>query len=339
MRIGFNPHKDKIDNTSDYFHQVVIPVYIPNFDGYFKDAFKILQICLESIFKTSHNKTFITIVNNGSCFEIRDYLNNLLQENKIQEVFHTQNIGKLNAVLKGIYGANFKLITITDADVLFLNNWQKATYEVFYAFPKAGVICPTPSPKSLRTYTSNIYWDLFFSNKLKFINVKNPKALLNFAYSISDEHFYNSHQLNQYFTVQSNNCKAVVGAGHFVSTYKKEVFNDLNIKYSNYKLGGDSEGKILDQPVLKQGLWRLSTEDNYAYHLGNVYENWMEAQLNELISEQNLFNYESNNLKKPSNFSNFIINKLFSKFILNKKIFKKFIVWKGLSSDAVENYL
>ena len=37
MRLGFNPHKDKKQIKSDYFHQVVIPVYIPNEEGYFKE--------------------------------------------------------------------------------------------------------------------------------------------------------------------------------------------------------------------------------------------------------------------------------------------------------------
>ena len=43
MRIGLNPHKDKLQEESDYIHQVIIPVYIPNMDGYFKDVFEILK--------------------------------------------------------------------------------------------------------------------------------------------------------------------------------------------------------------------------------------------------------------------------------------------------------
>ena len=339
MRVGFNPHKDQQETNSEYFHQVVVPVYIPNFEGYFKDGLKILEICLQSIIKTSHDKTFLTIVNNGSCIEVKNYLDDLFAKNLIHELVHAQNIGKLNAILKAINGANFKLITIADADVLFLNNWQKATYEVFNTFTKAGVVCPTPSPRSLRIFTANIYWDLFFSKKLKFSKVKNPDALLNFARSVGDEKFYNQYQLNQYLTVNADNCKAVIGAGHFVSTYKKEVFQNLNITYSNYKLGGDSEGKILDQPVVTKGLWRLSTEDNFAYHLGNVHENWMDFKINELSKENNLFEFESYPVKQQSRISNFIINKVFSKFILNKKVFRKFIALKGLSKDAIENYL
>ena len=54
MRIGFNPNKDKIKEVDEYFHQVIIPVYIPNKHGYFKDSFQILVHSLESLFKTSH---------------------------------------------------------------------------------------------------------------------------------------------------------------------------------------------------------------------------------------------------------------------------------------------
>ncbi|WP_255373930.1 hypothetical protein [Flavobacterium sp. LM5] len=39
MRIGFNPHKDKAKETSDYFHQVIIPVYIPNQEAIFKSFY------------------------------------------------------------------------------------------------------------------------------------------------------------------------------------------------------------------------------------------------------------------------------------------------------------
>ena len=267
MRLGFNPNKDQETANLTYSHQIIIPVYIPIQNDYFKNSLAILKLCLESLFLTTHKKTFITVVNNGSCDEVKNYLQELYSEKKIHEILETSNIGKLNAILKGIVGHNFPLITITDSDVLFLNGWQKATYSIFENFPKAGLVCPTPSSRSLRTYTSNIYWDNFFSKKLAFSKVKNPLALKNFAISVGNPDFYNTAHLEKYFTVASNSNKAVIGAGHFSGTYRVEIFNSLETKYSNYKLGGDSESKILDIPVVKKGLWRLSTEDNYAYHM------------------------------------------------------------------------
>ncbi len=94
MRVGFNPNKDKVLQKSDFFHQVIVPVYIPHQNDYFKDSFQILQFCLESLFKTCHYKTYITVVNNGSCNEVFAYLNQLQQEGKLQEVIHTNANGK-----------------------------------------------------------------------------------------------------------------------------------------------------------------------------------------------------------------------------------------------------
>lgn len=339
MRLGFNPNKNKGILNSDCFHQIIIPVYIPNHNDYFKDSLAILKLCLESLFRTVHKKTFITIVNNGSCQEVTNYVQELYLQNKIHEVLETTNIGKLNAILKGIVGHNFPLITITDSDVLFLDEWQKASYSIFENFPKAGVVCPTPSSRSLRTYTSNVYWDSFFSKKLAFSKVKNPPALKKFAVSVGNPDFYDRAHLENYFTVSNKNEKAVIGAGHFVGTYRGEIFNSLEVKYSNYKMGGDSENEILDIPVVKKGLWRLSTEDNYAYHMGNVVEDWMRHEVSKIGQNKSEVDFSIKSVEGSSKWLFIIKTKFFGKIILNKKIMKYFLIWKGLSKEDAGNYL
>lgn len=339
MRVGFNPHKDKTQTVSDYFHQVIIPVYIPNEEGYFKDSFAILKFCMDSLFKTIHDKTYVTVVNNGSCDLIVDYLNKLHKANKIQEVIHTTNVGKLNAVLKGISGNCFPIITISDSDVLFLNGWQEASYSIFEAFPKAGAVCPTPSSRSLRTYTANVYWDLFFSNKVKCTSVVNPDALKMFGLSVGDANFYNPIQLKKYFTVTNSDKKAVVGAGHFVTTYRAEIFNDLKSRFTKYKLGGNSEGQFLDIPVVKKGFWRLSTADNYAYHMGNVIEDWMFDTVSKLGQNNTISDFQLKPIRPSSKLAYFLKSRLFAKIILNKKIMRYFLIWKGLTREEAKNYL
>ncbi|MFC0776722.1 glycosyltransferase family A protein [Flavobacterium sp. HJSW_4] len=339
MRLGFNPNKDQESASLTYSHQIIIPVYIPNQNDYFKNSLAILKLCLESLFHTVHKRTFITVVNNGSCDEVKNYLQELYSEKKIHEILETTNIGKLNAILKGIVGHNFPLITITDSDVLFLNGWQKATYSIFENFPKAGVVCPTPSSRSLRTHTSNIYWDNFFSKKLAFSKVKTPSALKNFAISVGNPDFYNRAHLEKYFTLSSNSNKAVIGAGHFVGTYRGGIFDSLGMKYSNYKLGGDSESKILDIPVVQNGFWRLSTEDNYAFHMGNVVEEWMYDEVSKLKKDAVEIDFELKSIGSSPKWLYIVKNKAFGKFILNKKIMKYFLIFKGLPSKDAENYL
>lgn len=337
MRVGANPIKNSNKVITDFNHQIVIPVYIPNSEGYFKESFQILKYCLKSLFKTCHDKTFITIIDNGSHKEVKDYLEGLYDSLKIHEVIHTSNIGKVNAILKGITGHNFHLITISDADVLFLSNWQNKTIEVFNSFPKAGVVSPTPSSKSYSNLTANLIHSLFFSKKLAFTPVLNPKALKMFAKSIGNAEFYNKYHLSQYLTVTSGEIKAVVGAGHFCATYRKEVFDSLPSKYSQFKLGGKSMSKFIDERVINRGLWRLSTNDNFACHMGNIEEDWMLETLSQihpsfLNSELKLYSPVS--LSKLYFSKNRIITKLLNITVFRRYFFKQ----KGLALEALDSY-
>lgn len=340
MRVGFNPQKNQEQHQDNYFHQVILPVYIPSFEGYFRESLDILQYCIDSLLHTIHAKTTITIVNNGSCDTVVVYLNELLQSGKIQELIHTSNIGKMNAVLKGLSGNQYALVTVADADVLFLPGWQKATYQILEKFPKAGAVCPTPSSRSYKTFTSNILWDYFWSGKLKFTEVINPEGLKAFAHSVGNEDFYNEYQLQKYLTITENNCRAVVGAGHFLATYRKEIFSDTLPKYTKYSLGGTSEQDILDVPVVKTGYYRLSTEDNYAFHLGNVKEPWMADVLdgfkNTPVAEAKQPNCK---IIKATGIGYFIKIRLFSKIIFHKSILSLFFRFKGLPTQMVQTYL
>ncbi|WP_316632870.1 glycosyltransferase family A protein [uncultured Flavobacterium sp.] len=339
MRVGFNPNKDKLQETNDCYHQIIVPVYIPHNHGYFKDSFTILQYSLESLFKTSHSKTFISIVNNGSSSEIQNYLNKLYNQGDIHELIHTDNIGKLNAILKGISGHKFKMITITDADVLFLNDWQKETYNLFKAFPKTGAVCPTPSSKVLKQYTYSVLFENFFSKRLQFSPIKNREAMLNFAESIGDPNFYNEYHLSYNLTISNNKTRAVIGAGHFVTSYRGAIFNSLKERYSNFSMGGNSEGDFLDKPVEDQGYWRLSTEDNLAYHMGNVIEPWMSEKVTALKDESKLtIEFPVLEEIKSFRFVNFIKSKIFMRVLRKKNIWTWFLQYKGLSKEASKNY-
>lgn len=335
MRVGFNPNKDKEITKSDFFHQIIIPVYIPQLDGYFKDSFKILRWSLESLYKTTHSKTYFSVIDNGSCAEIGSYLNQLKMDGKIHELIQTTAIGKLNAIFKGLSGHKFQLITITDSDVLFGNGWQQESYRVFENFPEAGAVSPAPSSKLLFYHTENIIGKYLLSTKLKFTSVKNPAGLQAFADSIGNPQFYNTAHLEKYLTIERSGLKAVVGAGHFVCTYRGEVFWNRNKNFSNYNMGGDSEGIFLDKAVTNKGLWRLSTESTGADHMGNVAEIWMEDLLSKLPKNNSDELVSLVNVKKVG-FK--IRNKLFQKLIANKKFRFYFYRYKGLTNEQAAIY-
>lgn len=342
MRIGKNPQSN-INFHNNYTHQVVIPVYVPNREGYFKDGFAILKISIESLIKTVHSKTFITVVNNGSDYEVSSYLNNLFTKQQIHEVIHTSNIGKNNAIIKAVKGHDFKLVTIADADVFFLNNWQEETLKVYKAFPKAGVVGLVPQFKLYNNFCSNLILSNLFNKKLKFTSVKNPGAIQHFYKSIGWDDNYNKDYLLKHLTLSSkDNLEAVVGSGHFVATYKPEVLkleNDIQV-YQNLSPKLDRE--LLDKPVLEFDGWRLTTSDNFAYHMGNVFELWMEEALLRLDDNKNKLeelNYEVLNRLTPINkIEYFLKNKVGRKLFSNSFLNKRFLKHKGLPKSMIKKY-
>lgn len=340
MRIGTNPRKNDKHNAVDFLHQIIIPVYIPNNDNYFKDSFRILQLCLNSLFKTVHSKTFISVVNNGSDEKTVDYLNELYAKKAIQELIHTSNIGKNNAVLKALKGHYFDYITIADADVFFLNGWQDETMKVFNVFSKAGVVGIVPQIKSFSYLCSNVLFDNFFSSRMRFTKVVNPEGMEHFYKSIGWKNDYNKDYLQYQLTISDGSCfKAVIGSGHFVATYKNTVVEqNLNLKIDEF-VSSKFDRLMFDVPVIKKGGWRLTTEDNYAYHMGNVYEEWMQESLENLKdeSERAIPEY-SYYIFKTSKFSYYTKNHFFRRFLKNKMIFRRFLLKKGLSKEMADRY-
>ena len=335
MRVGSNPQKDQPHSSSEYIHQVVIPVYIPNEEGYFVDSFKIFQLCMESLFATIHKKTFITLVNNGSCKKVIEYLDFLYKEGRIQELIHTENIGKLNAILKGVAGNNMELVTIADADVLFLDNWQLETTKVFRALPKVGVVGIVPQFNMFKNKCGNVLFDTLFTKKLKFIPIQSAEGLIRFYDSIGWDRSYNKDYLKYGLGLEFENSTVFIGSGHFVATYKKQMFQDMK-SYLNYKLGGDSEN-YLDVLPLKYNYWRVTTHDNCAYHMGNVFEDWM-SEIKQDVKTINEIDFGFAQQKKANHFKVYLKNRLFVKFLWNGFLSRIFYRWKKLPKSMIRNY-
>jgi hypothetical protein len=267
MRKGHNPNKDLKRQTIDFTHQVVIPVYIPHHNDYFEDALKILEVSLNSMIRTVHDKSFISVVSNGSSKQTESYLYGLYEKGLIHELIITENTGKLNSIFKAIAGHDIPLVTISDADVFFLPSWQEETYKVFINFPKAGTVGLIPQFLSYQSHSENILFDFLFSKNLKFGNVEDPDGLKHFYKSLGWKDNYPKSRLKYTLFLKRNNFKSIVGSGHVVATYRRDLFN--NIQFHNpYKMGGDSE-KILDELAGKYGLYRFTTSANKAFHLGN----------------------------------------------------------------------
>jgi hypothetical protein len=341
MRIGTNPEKEKKEIELDSYHRIVIPVYIPHFDGYFKEAFQVFKLCLESLLLTINNKTRITIYNNNCHIDVKEYIDKKYNEFElIDQVFHSkENLGKINAILSAVKGNLEPLITISDADVLFKNGWQESVEEVFLGFPEAGMVSPVPGSRAYRSYTSNNWAYSIFKAKLSFQNVKDKEALINFDKSLGNENkLYNQIHLEKHLIIQNkkSKTKAVMGCGHFVATMRREVFDKGTNRPAFIKIQNGVENIFIDIPNEKMGYLRLATQDNFAYHMGNSIEDWMKKEFNKLNFSKNHYFVDIKKISKSKKLNKlyFLIGSLIIKLISKKNIRKNLFLYLGLNSKA-----
>lgn len=342
MRKGYNPTKGgKLVNKEPCDHRVIIPLHIPHEKDYFKDAYKIFELCLFSILKTASSKLKVSIISNKCSDEINQRLLKLCQDYEVDElIIEKEGIGKINSLLKALRTVEERLVTITDADVLFLDHWEDEVTSVFKSFPKAGAVCPVPVYRKHLDLTANIWFDYFFSNKLKFRPVKDVEALENFAKSIGWP-FLREEFKDVIGTLKAQDGTiAVLGCSHFVATYKSEVFKALPDKNSVYLIDGDSEFLYMDKPVISMGGYRLATYTNNAYHLGNVLEPWMLKHFNRLKQKQQEFvDYSALKTLKRNYFKYYLINKIFKIVKKFRFILRYILKRKGLTKSQVYNYV
>ncbi|MBL86710.1 MAG: hypothetical protein CMO82_08650 [Winogradskyella sp.] len=334
MRKGTNPEKKDNLLDIDQYHRVIIPVYIPNLtEDYFKEALVILKLCTQSLLKTIHSKTKISIIDNGCCTEVSDYLKSLHQDYKCidQLLLSKVNLGKINALYSVIKSNLEPLITVADADVMFLPNWQTEIEKVFVNFPEAGMVSPVPNSMAYRNsfLNSTVYYGLF-KGRVKFEKVVSPEGLMAFQDSIGRK-MYDDIHLEKYITISNDKGSAVMGCGHFVATLRSEVFKNAPNEVSLNKIGGGSVNKYIDIPNDKAGLLRLATKGNFAYHLGNVFEPWMDQEINKLSENSSEMILLDNLPKaKPINKLQYQIGKLLRK-VLFHKYRKQYFKLKGVN--------
>lgn len=262
-------------------HRVVVVVYIPNEEGFYKDSFRVFKACLDSLVTSVNDRCALTIVNNGSHEKVSGLLNAYLQEKKIDTLIsHNTNIGKIDALIGAARGAREKYITLTDADILFVKGWQESVEEVFANFPNVGSVSPIPVRNGLFYGTVHVMRQIVLKR-------------LKFSFSPIPENFepYNSYleSINwktdpnrdtKWPVVEKNGIKAVIGSGHQVLTVDRDIlFSTVPTNPSLILVGSKSEMTYVDEPIDMAGKLRLSTYHNFAYHMGNTIETWMENLL------------------------------------------------------------
>ncbi|WP_168191373.1 MULTISPECIES: glycosyltransferase family A protein [Antarcticibacterium] len=304
MRTGSNPQKTQKKIALKTNHRVVVVVFIPALTGYYQNSLEVFELCIKSLILANNGHYSITLVNNGSCSEVEDLIESYSSEEIDCIIHHRQNIGKIDALVGAARGAREELITLSDADILYKPNWDSAIYEIFNAFKKAGSVSPISFRHGLFYGTSSVFKQILFG-RIKFSYLPVPENFDDQNKYLSSINWNNEkNDQVKWPIVSRNGVRAIVGSGHQVITIKREVLFSTVPKIPSLTLvGGDSENKYIDEPIDKAGLMRLSTYQNFAYHMGNQVEDWMHnipsgQKLN--IQSQDISPSEKKKRKTPS---------------------------------------
>lgn len=301
MRLGWNPSKFNPDVAAFKRHRVIVPIYIPNLEGYYQDALEILRLCLESLRLTTKGKAGVTLISNNSIPEVERRLQAYADEGWVDQlVINRKNWGRVDSMMAVARMSFEDCITFTDADVLFTHGWLEATENIFRTFPECGFASTTPNPTFTYYCTSATILGGLARRELSFEKIVPDEDLDRFAHSVGNEDFFVPRHRESQMIVRRNNVTACVGCGHFVCTIRKAVVAGIPKHPSLKKYQGKASLGWMDSPPDKMGFWRLSTTRAYTYHLGNVTEPWMYEKMAEMSSheKENLMRVEDENARE-----------------------------------------
>lgn len=94
----------------------------------------------------------------------------------------------------------------------------------------------------------------------------------------------------------------------------------------------------MDRPVIKKGYWRLSTEENFAFHMGNVKEEWMTATLQGLHDNKESVSAPQLRPIKNTKLGTWLKTEVFSRIIFRAPFWRLFLRYKGLSKEEANTY-
>ncbi|WP_412560341.1 glycosyltransferase [Winogradskyella sp. MIT101101] len=314
MRLGMNPQKQARKIQLKCQHRLIIVVFIPSLDGYYKNVLEVFKLCLESAIATTNSNCAITVVNNASCDEVTQYLKEQLGEEKIDTIIHhKENMGKIDALIGAARGSREPIISLSDVDILFQHGWQTEIENVFSNIKNVASVSPIPC-RNFQNYETSSTLSKILRGKVKF-EYK----------SISENHDAHNKYLESFRwnletdknlkwpVIESNNVEAIVGSGHQILSMRRELFfTTVPNAPSLILVGNNSEYLYCDQPINVSGGMRLATYNNWAYHMGNTVEDWMRDIQKKNLMEQGT----SDNLEKFSlpNFTPKQPNRLWYKF-------------------------
>ena len=284
-RFGMNPARNKNISYVPSRVTAAMMTYIPNLEGYFTYRLDVLKLSLESLIKGVDGQTDIVVLNNGSCDQVREYLDRQLENGKIAYLIHSRRnpgvIGGFKILFNAVPG---EVIAYSDDDVLYYPGWLDAHLKILDNYPKVGMVSGAPVGYSSEHAVKAV--EDFISRKPEGLSVQEkPRVEIweeNWATSTGrpvSEHLQ-AIQDSPNRHLNYRGIEAVQSAKHFQFVTPKKVICEA---FSTDWSGSLMDGLVsLDESVDQLGYLRLTTPQRYARHIGNTISQEIKAEAGKL---------------------------------------------------------
>lgn len=286
MRIGENPTKF----VRKHQHLATIPVkvpekitactvtYVPNLIGYYEDGLNILRLTLRALRKNTSLPFDLMVFDNGSCPEVIEFLLNLQQENVIQWlVLSSENMKKLGAWNHLFTAAQGDYVYYFDSDIYHFPNWLEGMMATLNAFPSAGMVGAFHNISSKHVDGSVAIVRRDQEIKLERGSFIPEDKLLEIGRSLGtdpDDFLRKKSEAGQYRVTRGSD-QAYLGVSHCQFLVRSRSLRQLFPQPPDWALS--NKDKDFDRLTEEHGWLRLTSTQNYVYHLGNVLEErWRE---------------------------------------------------------------
>lgn len=284
-RFGMNPARNKNISYTPSRVSAAMMTYIPNLEGYFTHRLEVLKLSLDSLIHSVGEKTDIAVFNNGSCIQVREYLDNQLEVGRIDYLFHSRRnlgvIGGFKVLFNALPG---DVIAYCDDDVLYYPGWLDSHLEILDTFPRVGMVSGAPVGYSSEHAVKAVE-DFIASDPQDFQLIEKPRVdNWEENWAISTGRSVAEH-LKQIQDTPNNHLiykgvEAVQSAKHFQFVTPKKVICEA---FSPDWSGSLMDGLVtLDESVDNLGYLRLTTPRRYARHIGNTISKEIQQEAGDL---------------------------------------------------------
>ena len=272
-RYGMNPARNKNISYAPSRVTAAMMTYIPNLEGYFTHRLEVLKLSLESLIKSLDGQTDIMVMNNGSCSQVKDYLDRQLKMGKIDYLIHSRRnlgvIGGFKILFNAVPG---EIIAYSDDDVLYYPGWLDAHLKILDSYPGTGMVSGAPVGFSSEHAVTAIK-DFIEAEQANLTLIEKPRVdEWEESWAIStgrpaDEHLKAIKDIPNKHLIYKG-VEAVQSAKHFQFITPKQVICEA---FTPDWSGSLMDGLVaLDESVDGLGYLRLTTPVRYARHIGNT---------------------------------------------------------------------